>query len=147
MQLQGRPVAPHSSWNIPVRVIVETSGGVVLFDDTVTIEPNGTTIVSNLAPGAITVWVKGTHTLGVTKQITLVPGANTLTTSVLREGDASNDNIVNITDFSILAATFGKTISTSGFDGRADFNEDNTVNISDFSLLAANFGQSGASAP
>ena len=59
-------------------------------------------------------------------------------------GDANLDDVVNGTDFGILAANFGKQVS--GWD-KGDFNYDGVVNGSDFGLLAANFGQqaSGAS--
>jgi hypothetical protein len=56
----------------------------------------------------------------------------------LLEGDASDDNCVNIIDFSIL-----KTGFIPGYDARADFNQDGYVNISDFSLLKLNFGLCG----
>lgn len=53
-------------------------------------------------------------------------------------GDANQDGIVNIADFSILAANFN-------LDGKAwehgDFDGDQQVSIADFSALAANFNQ------
>ena len=50
-------------------------------------------------------------------------------------GDANGDEVVNLVDFSILAAVFGTA------DARADFNGDNLVTLADFSILAANFGK------
>ena len=52
-------------------------------------------------------------------------------------GDANNDNLVDITDFGILYASFG-TIRP-----RADFNGDQVVDITDFALLRGNFGHLG----
>lgn len=64
------------------------------------------------------------------------------TTSLLlvytRAGDANLDRIVNIADFSKLAANF----NLSSTWARGDFNYDGMTNISDFAILAANFNQS-----
>ena len=59
----------------------------------------------------------------------------------------NNDNLVDITDFSLLRATFGKGCGDPGYDGRADFTGDCLVDITDFSLLRGNFGQVGAPPP
>ena len=53
-------------------------------------------------------------------------------------GDANKDGMVNLIDFSMLAAAFGTT------NANADFNNDGYVNLADFSILAANFGMSAA---
>lgn len=53
-------------------------------------------------------------------------------------GDANVDRVVNIADFSTLAANF----NLPGNWSRGDFNYDGTVGIADFSALAANFNQS-----
>jgi len=46
--------------------------------------------------------------LSRTHAVTLAIGANTLTRRALPEGDANDNNAVNITDFSLLAANFGQ---------------------------------------
>jgi hypothetical protein len=57
------------------------------------------------------------------------------------DGDATVDGVINLNDFNVLAANFGKS-------GRAwtegDFSHDGLVNLTDFNLLAANFGVSAA---
>jgi hypothetical protein len=63
---------------------------------------------------------------------------------LMHTGDANNDNVVDITDFTSLRASFGKSCGDTGFDPRADFNGDCTVDITDFTLLRANFGTGGA---
>jgi hypothetical protein len=71
--------------------------------------------------------------------VLLSPGQTTdVDFGTLWEGDANDDNYVNITDFSLLATGFYPQ-----YDERADFNEDGLVNITDFSLLASNFGMNG----
>ena len=60
-------------------------------------------------------------------------------------GDANLDDVVNLTDFNILAANFGMSVNGWAF---ADFTLDGIVNLADFNLLAGNFGQtSGGVAP
>ena len=66
---------------------------------------------------------------------------------LLRAGDMDDSNLVDITDFTLLRATFGKACGDAGYDGRADFTGDCLVDISDFTLLRANFGQAGPSPP
>jgi len=63
---------------------------------------------------------------------------------ILLTGDASDDNVVDITDFTILRTTFGKSSGDPGYDARADFNGDRLVEIGDFNLLKGNFGKMGA---
>jgi hypothetical protein len=70
-------------------------------------------------------------------------GLNEIDFGLLREGDANNDNVVSILDFSILATAFGECSDCPLFDERADFNGDGCILINDFSLLATNFGESG----
>lgn len=57
-------------------------------------------------------------------------------------GDANGDGKVNIEDFSLLAASFGKCQNDPGYDSRANFaSQDNCITALDFSVLAANFGR------
>jgi len=57
-------------------------------------------------------------------------------------GDATGDNSVNISDFSILASNFNTSPRTYS---QGDFNLNGTVEISDFAILAANFNTSAGS--
>ena len=144
--LQGRPAAPDVRWEIPLHVVVTPQGGgAAVFDGEVTTDENGQFELNALTPGDYRLWVKGSHMLAVAQDVTVVAGENTVTVGVLREGDTDGNNLVNLTDFSLLAATFGKQVGDGGYDERADFNGDGIVNLLDFSLLATNFGQAGAS--
>ncbi|MDZ4767592.1 MAG: M64 family metallopeptidase [Chloroflexota bacterium] len=145
-QYQGRPTAPNAAYVSNVRAVLMQGGGVVT-DTALTTDQYGRLTLSYYQPGSYTLWVKGSHTLASSIPVTLAVGDNIVGGLTLREGDANNDNVVNITDFSILAGTFGKTSVTVGFDARADFNNDGVVNISDFSLLAGSFGMTGALLP
>jgi len=104
---------------------------------------SGTFSVSGITPDVYTATVKNFHTLQNKKIVTLTSGPNTVSFGKLLEGDASNDNCVNIIDFSLLRTAFATCEGDEKFDPRADFNEDDCVNISDFSLLRTNFGLCG----
>ena len=131
--LQYRPSPPDPRWAVPLTVLV---GGA---SHSVTSDQTGTFTLSGLTPGNYNISVKNSHTLRNLKSgVTLANGLNVLDFGTLLEGDASNDNCVNITDFSILRLAFNPA-----YDARADFNQDGAVNITDFSILKANFGVCG----
>jgi PKD repeat protein len=52
-------------------------------------------------------------------------------------GDLNNDNVVNVSDLSMLLSKYGTN------DSSADINKDGTVNIGDLSILLSNYGKSG----
>ena len=75
--------------------------------------------------------------------VALGSGTTTVNFGEQRVGDANGDDVINITDFSLLKASFGKSTGQSGFDARADFDGNGVVNITDFSYLKSNFGKYG----
>ncbi len=132
LQRPGKP-APDPSWAVPLLVSI---GGM---DYPVTTDQTGAFTLNNLTAGTYNIRVKNSHTLAnVKNNVTLNSGTNTVSFGTLLEGDANDNNCVNITDFSILASYFNPA-----YDARADFNGDALVNIMDFSLLAGNFGLCG----
>ena len=98
-----------------------------------------------IIPGEYDMWVKGAHTLAARQRVTLTAGQNIVSSLTLLEGDADNDNVVTLVDFSILAAAYDTCQTDQNYDERTDFNEDGCINSEDLALLSANFGQSGAS--
>ncbi len=65
----------------------------------------------------------------------------------VNNGDVNGDDVVNISDLSILATNWSKSFGTVGTDkgssttfAEGDLNQDNTVNIVDLSILASNWG-------
>ncbi|MBK8022876.1 MAG: hypothetical protein IPK19_15955 [Chloroflexi bacterium] len=145
LTLQGRTnPAPHASYVMTVHVrVLPQGGGTPFISQDYVSNTSGVFTVSNLPVGTYLFSFKGTHTLARQSVITITAGSNSRTTDLLREGDASDNNVVNISDFSILAAAFGTSVGGPAYDARANFNGDNAVTISDFSLLAANFLQVG----
>ena len=131
--LQGRPSPPSIQWSIPLTVTVASTSFAVTTDQ------SGNFTISGLMPGIYNIKVKNGHTLAnIRRNVTIVSGNNSVHLGTLLEGDADNNNIVNIVDFSILRSGF-----SPGFDPRADFNDDGVVNITDFSLLRTNFYRVG----
>ncbi|MCK6578929.1 MAG: hypothetical protein L6Q98_12565 [Anaerolineae bacterium] len=147
VSMQGRSnPKPHPSYVATIRVMIMPSGGgAAFYDQNYMTSQNGSLTIPNLPAGTYLFRFKGTHTLAWQSELTIpATGSVSLETGLLLEGDANNTNIVNISDFSILAGAFGSVLGGGTYDARADFNSDSAVTISDFSLLAANFGQTGA---
>ncbi len=146
---QGRPPAPHA-WNqLPLTLTLQMGATIVSYPNQTTDASGFFTVpVSTLPNGVYTWWVKGPQYLaaGGTVQLTGAP-VTQQAMGQQRAGDVNNDNLVDITDFSLLRATFGLTCGDGGYDGRADFTGDCLVDVTDFSLLRGNFGQAGAAAP
>ncbi len=137
--LQGRPTAPDVRWITPLEINLY-SGSTLAYHFTGNTDAQGVFLASDIAPGQYRVVIKGGHTLSkVLDNFTITDGLNQINAGILLEGDANGDDQVNLLDFSVLAATFGKCSSGVDFDARADFNQDGCIAIDDFSLLAANF--------
>ncbi|MBK8023795.1 MAG: carboxypeptidase regulatory-like domain-containing protein [Chloroflexi bacterium] len=135
----------NSTWKLPLTVtFTREDGGELPTHYTLYTSLHGVFSLYALPPGEYRIRAKQIHTLANAVTVTLHAGDNIVDLGTLREGDANNDNVVNISDFSLLAAAFGREFWHPEFDARADFNDDNIVNIADFSLLATNFGQVGA---
>ena len=77
--------------------------------------------------------------MNIKRDVTSSPGQMTIDFGQLLEGDATDDGTINISDFGVLAAAFGKSTGQSGYDDSADFDRSGVVNISDFGLLAVNY--------
>nr|MBC7244149.1 carboxypeptidase regulatory-like domain-containing protein [Chloroflexota bacterium] len=131
--LQGRPTPPNVRWVTPLTVTVGST------EYAVTTDTSGYFTVTGLTPGTYDIRVKHAHTLrNVKRGVTLVAGQNNIDFGTLLEGDANNNNCVDMLDFVILRSKFGSTT-----DLRADFNQDGVVDMLDFVRLRANFGRCG----
>lgn len=104
-----------------------------------------TVSVNSLVNGTYNWRVKGPKYLANSGTFALTNVSTTyVEMGVMRVGDANDDNVVNIIDFTIMKATFGKSVGDPGYDDRADFNGDQVVSIADFNLMKLNFGLGGA---
>lgn len=144
MVMEGRFAPPNLSQSVSLAVTIRRiSDNVVVFNGNITTDTGGHFVRTGLAAGSYRVRVKNNLTLSSAVTVNYNGGTQTLSMGTLKAGDANNDNIVNVTDFSILAATFGKNFLQPGYNSVADFNLDYIVNVTDFSLLANNFGDTG----
>ena len=111
-------------------------------------DPNATVTLTDLDPGTYDVLLKGDTSLTIrARSVTLLPGPNTAAagTVTLLEGDANDDDRINIVDFAALSSTYATKVTPSvdGTDVSADFNRSGYIDAFDFSLLARNYAVSG----
>jgi len=121
-------------------------GGSVLFSQTLTGLADGNPIICpDLPIGIYDLKLKEENALSTLRQGVQILSSSTTTADFGEQqvGDANGDDVVNILDFALLKASFGKTTGQAGFDPRADFNGDGTINASDFALMKSNFGRWG----
>jgi hypothetical protein len=147
--LQGRPAAPNAQWSVPVKVELYTTGNPTPIETyTATTNNNGQFTITGVPTGTFNIKVKSSHTLArvLTDQVLVLPN-NTINFGTLLEGDANDDNSVDLLDFSILLATYNKFLGNAGYDPRADFNNDDAVDLLDFSLLLPNYNLNGEENP
>lgn len=145
---EGRPAQPSPLQALPINVTLTNLSSNVSYPFTTTTDANGNFAVNvnGLPSGNYFVRVKGPQYLStVVALVTLsgLPSTPVAEFGLQPAGDASNDNLVDITDFSILHSTFGVLPFAPPYDARADFTGDNLVDSTDFSLLAGNFGRLG----
>ncbi len=144
VDLQGRPAAPHASYAIPVDVTLETAGGVIVLNQTITLDTYGMFNLTNLIPGDYTLRVKPVTGLALSQAITVTSSPNSVHMGVVHTGDANGDNRVSLLDFSLLAQAFGTSQGAPGYNPAVDFNGNTVIDLLDFSALASNYGTSGA---
>jgi hypothetical protein len=149
VRLQGRPAAPDVQWQVPLTVELYVTGKATpIITYTTTTDINGQFTISNVPAGMFNIGVKNAHTLKRVKlDQDLVAVGNAIDFGTLLEGDANNDNSVDLLDFSILLATYNKFIGDTGYDPRADFNGDDGVDLLDFSILLLNYNVYGDENP
>ena len=99
--------------------------------------------VTGINPGTYDISAVTPHCLtNVKTNVVITTPTTAVNLGTLMEGNANDDNLINITDFGVLAAAYGKNSGDGGYDARADFDRSGIVNITDFGLLAANYGKS-----
>ncbi|MFK7925209.1 MAG: malectin domain-containing carbohydrate-binding protein [Bacteroidia bacterium] len=123
--------------------LYDPTDGTLLYDLSATADAAGDMIIAGVAPGTYEVGVKYSNSLQKVQTLTLAAGTNTTSVGQLIMGDANNDNLVSLADFSILAFSYNALPASAFFDARADFNGDGIVSALDFSLLAFNYNLAG----
>jgi peptide/nickel transport system substrate-binding protein len=136
---------PESGWAMPLTIKFFTHGAGAPVDF-LTAEPintfypnaarNGSYAaaqVTGVPLGTYDISLSSPHCLiNVKRGVTIATFSTIVDMGALLEGDANNDNIINIQDFGLLAAAYGKSSGATGFDARADFDRNGVINIADF---------------
>jgi hypothetical protein len=145
MRLQGRPNPPSDKLAVPIQIQVFSPGSTTPFlIGGAPADNNGQFSMAGIPNGVYDIAIKHSRTLSSKKQnVTFSNNTVAIDFGTLPMGDANDDDIVDISDFSILHAAFFKQCGQTGFDDRADFNADCIVDVTDFSLLRSNFLRSG----
>jgi len=146
---EGRPPAPHPSWSIPILITLQRPGDFApsIFQTAQTDNRGAATVNLTLEPGQWELRARGHHTLGLIHPwTTLVAGDTNMTLHTLTEGDADADNLVAVTDLSLLAAAYGSSAGSAIFDQRVDFDEDRQIGPADIALWTRNQGRMGDTA-
>jgi len=139
---------PDAGWVVPLTVKFFSPGADVL-NDTATYEFNVTTTKSGntavceaagVAPGTYDVTAISEHTLMNVRRNVVISAPNTsVDLGTLLEGNANQDNIVNIDDYAIFSMCWLASESQAEYDSRTDFDRNGHINISDLSLFAASW--------
>ncbi|MDP2916310.1 MAG: hypothetical protein Q8O16_00100, partial [Dehalococcoidia bacterium] len=146
------PASPSSGWVVPLVVKFFTPGANVTADTPLYTfnpttaqagtSPNYSAVAqcTNVMTGTYDITAVSPHTfLNVKRNVAISPSSTSVSLGTLLEGNANDNNVINITDFGILAVSYSKLQGDTGFDPRADFDRNGRVNITDFGLLAINY--------
>jgi tripartite motif-containing protein 71 len=145
--LQGSQ-RPESGWIVPLTVKFFTPGSDVMtatpvYTFSLTTTKSGSYATAQcigVMPGNYDVAAVSNHTLmNVKRNVSVIAPFSSVNLGELKEGNADNNDRVNILDFGQLATSYGKTKGTAGFNAMADFDRNDSVNIFDFGLLATNY--------
>ena len=139
---------PDAGWVVPLTVKFFAPGADVL-NDTPVYEFNLTTTKSDnsavceatgVAPGTYDITAISEHTLMNARRSVVISAPNTsVDLGTLLEGNANQDDIVNLDDYAILSMCWLASVAQAEYDDRTDFDRNGLINTADLSLLAANW--------
>ena len=117
--LQGRPAAPSPRWVTESDSQTYRAGQwCTALHVSPTTDSSGYFTLTGIEPGTYDIWVKGSHTLQITKTLTLTTGNNPLAAI----GTCVRETPTTITclrvDFSILKSAFNRCQGSTGYDQR-----------------------------
>jgi|GEM_PF-2698063 len=145
--LQGRPLAPNAQWAVGALVEILMPGSAVsaLPPTSVSLNQSGNFSIQNIPMGTYDIAIKNRHTLrNLVANVTTTYPVTTIDFGILKEGDATDNNQINASDYTAFITAYGSTSTDAAYDnGKADFNEDGVIDILDFSLMSFNYNQTG----
>lgn len=116
--------------------IVETING--------TLDATGNYSIVSHTVGTTTIRAKGSTWLA--KNLGTYTLSNSALTGVngsLVNGDAVDNNVVDLSDYTVVLIAFNALPSSSNWNPRADLNGDATVDLTDYTIIVSNFNQVG----
>jgi hypothetical protein len=147
--LQGNS-RPETGWAVPLTVRFFAPGADILngtptyeFNLTTAKSTNGNTTVceaTGVATGTYDIAAIGETTLMNVKRSVVVSSPDTLVDlGTLLEGNANQDNIINLYDLVFLSLNWLASRTNVEYDARADFDRNGFINAADLYLLAINW--------
>jgi len=110
-----------------------------------TIDAQSNFTINNVTPGLYDIGVKNWTCLSkVVRGISLTAGNTAYVNfGASREGDASNNDGVNVGDAALLTAAYGSNPASPNWNPHCDFDRNNAVGLADFGQLSANYNTDG----
>lgn len=110
-----------------------------------TIAANGDfTIPGPNVPGSYKLYVRSGHWLR--KRVNVVTATSTtpnIGTITLANGDCNGDNVIDLSDYTIVVTAFNGILGSGTYDARADLNTDNVVDLTDYTIVVSGFNAVG----
>ena len=95
---------------------------------------------TGIAPGSYDITARSGSTLMNVKRSVVVSAPNTsVDLGTLLEGNANQDNMVNLDDYAILSRCWLSSKTQAEYDVRTDFDRNGLIDVADLCLLAANW--------
>lgn len=146
--LEGSARPADAGWQIPLWVGFFQTGADVLQDPALfychlTTTRSGDYAVAQVpgvAPGTYDLTVVSEHTLlNVKRSVAIAAPIASVVMGTLAEGNADDNNDINLSDFSVLASAWQTHLGQAEYRSQADFDRNGDINISDLALLCTNW--------
>jgi hypothetical protein len=144
--ISGRATLQGLASNAPtqrIRFTLRPEDGGATFDRVLTISPTGEFRLRGLPPGRYTLRLRGSNYLATTVQANLTEGDYAELNVLLRAGDATGDNAVDLFDLVALFDRYGADRGEADYTDATDLNHDGVIDLFDLILLFENYGEEG----
>ncbi|MCE9558027.1 MAG: hypothetical protein K8R88_03665 [Armatimonadetes bacterium] len=127
-----------------LRFTLRNTNGVIMEDWTQKLGATGTFSHPSLVPldgNGYILTIRGSHWLGKAMKLD-ASNADSIAVALVN-GDANGDNVIDLTDYTIVATAFNALPSSANWDARADFNGDEVIDLTDYTVVVTNFNAIG----
>lgn len=124
--------------------LVDPSTRVTVSSGTLTLSADGRYEFATDAPaGSYHLAMQGATWLAAAKENVVLGPIVSTHDFALRNGDCTGDNVVDLDDFLVLAASYETVFGAPGYVAAADLDKNGAVDLGDFLTLAANYETEG----